>query len=193
MYLSNIDRAEINKLPLKSFEGRIILIDRMKDFNKYIEVIRKEPVWGFDTETRPAFKKGITHKPALLQLANSAYAFLFRLNRLGLPDSLVQVLNDPSIKKIGVALHDDLKELAMHKKIKPEGFVDLQKIVSDYGIESKGLTKLTAIILKFKISKSQRVTNWENQDLTGAQQKYAATDAWVCHEIYRELMTQDTI
>ena len=188
MYLSNIDKDDIKKLPLKSFGGKIILIDRMKNFDKYIEVIEKETIWGFDTETRPAFRKGITHKPALIQMSNSAYAFLFRLNRLGFPNRLVRVLNNPSITKIGVALHDDLKELGLYKRIKPAGFIDLQKIVSDYGIESKGLTKLAAIILKFRISKSQRVTNWENQDLTDAQLKYAATDAWVCYEIYRELM-----
>ena len=111
MYLSNIDKDEIKKLPLKSFGGKIILIDRMKNFDKYIEVIEKEPIWGFDTETRPAFKKGITHKPALVQMANSSHAFLFRLNHMGIPDRLVQVLNNPSIKKIGVALHDDLKDL----------------------------------------------------------------------------------
>ena len=188
MYLSNIDKDDIKNLPLKSFGGRILLIDTMKDFDRYIEVIEKETIWGFDTETRPAFRKGITHKPALIQMSNSAYAFLFRLNRLGFPNRLVRVLNNPSITKIGVALHDDLKELGLYKRIKPAGFIDLQKIVSDYGIESKGLTKLAAIILKFRISKSQRVTNWENQDLTDAQLKYAATDAWVCYEIYRELM-----
>ena len=121
-------------------------------------------------------------------MANSSYAFLFRLNNLGIPDRLVKVLNNQSIKKIGVALHDDLKDLGLYEPLKPAGFVDLQKIVSDYGIESKGLTKLSAIILKFRISKSQRVTNWESNNLTDAQLKYAATDAWVCHEIYQELM-----
>jgi ribonuclease D len=192
MYLNNIDKDDIKKLPLKSFGGRIILVDGMKDFARYIEVIEKETIWGFDTETRPAFRRGVTNKPALMQLANSAYVFLFRLNYLGIPDRLVRVLNNPSVKKIGVALHDDLKDLALYRSLKPDGFVDLQKIVGEYGIESRGLTKLTAIILKFRISKSQRITNWENHELTDAQIRYAATDAWVCHEIYHELMRHNT-
>ena len=191
MFLSNIDKADIIKLPLRSFDGRIIVVENMKDFNKYIEVIENEPLWGFDTETRPAFKKGIVNKPALLQLANTAYAFLFRLAHIGIPDRLSGVINNPSILKIGVALHDDLKDLSLHKKLNPQGFIDLQKIAGGYGIESKGLTKLTAIVLNFRISKSQRVTNWENQNLTEAQLRYAATDAWVCYEIYRELTRDD--
>ena len=188
MYLNNIDNESIKNLPLRSFPGKIILIDRMKAFNRYIEVIQKESLWGFDTETRPAFRKGIINKPSLLQLANQAYAFLFRLNHLGFPPPLVRVLSDPSILKIGVALHDDLKDLALYREFQPEGFIYLQKIAGNYGIESRALTKLTAIILKFRISKSQRVTNWENPLLTDAQMRYAATDAWVCYEIYRELM-----
>ena len=190
MYLNNIDNEDIKKLPLRSFPGKIILIDRMKDFDRYIEVIQKESLWGFDTETRPAFRKGITNMPALVQLANSAYAFLFRLNRIGFPKRLMDVLSNRAIQKIGVALHDDLKDLALYEEFKPEGFIDLQKIAGNYGIESRALSKLTAIVLKFRISKSQRVTNWENHNLTEAQLKYAATDAWVCYEIYLELMKQ---
>lgn len=163
------------------------MIDSFPSFNKYIPVIKKEKLWGFDTETRPAFKKGIVNRPTLVQFANEAYAFLFRLNRIGLPDELAGVIGNPEIIKVGVALHDDLKDLAMYREIKPAGFIDLQQYAGTFGVESKGLVKLTAIVLNFRISKSQQTSNWENRVLTPAQKLYAATDAWVCYMIYREL------
>jgi len=190
MFEKKIAKEDVMKLPLKRFGGRIVLIDNKKDLNRYIQVIRDEAVWGFDTETRPSFKKGRINKPALIQFANAAYAFLVRINHMGIPEPLMEALNDPQILKIGVALHDDLKDLSLVGKIDPKGFIDLQSLVGEYGIESKGLEKLSAIILKFRISKSQQTSNWENQVLTQAQLNYAATDAWVCYEIYQELMKE---
>jgi len=187
MFQPTITKEELKMLPKKSFEGRIIVIDSFPSFNKYIPVIKKEKLWGFDTETRPAFKKGIVNRPTLVQFANEAYAFLFRLNRIGLPDELAGVIGNPEIIKVGVALHDDLKDLAMYREIKPAGFIDLQQYAGTFGVESKGLVKLTAIVLNFRISKSQQTSNWENRVLTPAQKLYAATDAWVCYMIYREL------
>jgi ribonuclease D len=187
MFQTTITKEEIRQLPKKSFEGKIILIDNYHSFKRYIPVIQAEKLWGFDTETRPAFRKGTFNKPALIQFANEAYAFLFRLNRIGLPAELVDVIEDPGIIKIGVALHEDLKDLGMYRKTKPAGFVDLQKFVGQFGIESKGLDKLTAIILKFRISKSQQVTDWEKKILAPQQLIYAATDAWVCYKIYKAL------
>lgn len=187
MFQRTITKEEIKLLPKNSFEGKIIVIDNFPLFNKYIPVIQKEKLWGFDTETRPAFKKGVVNRPAMVQFSNEAYAFLFRLRRIGLPDELAEVIGDPSIIKVGVALRDDLKDLKLYRDIKPAGFIDLQKYAETFGIESKGLNKLTAIVLKFRISKSQQVTNWENRMLSQAQMIYAATDAWVCYEIYREL------
>lgn len=186
MFQPAITKEEIKQLPKKSFEGRIIVIDNFPALKKYIPVIRKKKLWGFDTETRPAFKKGVVNRPAMVQFANEAYAFLFRLRRIGLPPELVEVIEDQSIIKVGVALHDDLKDLKMYSDLKPAGFVDLQKYAETFGIESKGLNKLTAIVLNFRISKSQQVTNWENKVLTQAQMIYAATDAWVCYRIYKE-------
>ena len=187
MFQSTVTKEELIQLPKKSFGGRIIVIDNFPALKKYIPVIRKEKLWGFDTETRPAFKKGVVNRPAMVQFANEAYAFLFRLRRIGLPPELAEVIEDQSIIKVGVALHDDLKDLKMYRDLKPAGFIDLQKYAETFGIESKGLNKLTAIVLKFRISKSQQVTNWENKVLTQAQMIYAATDAWVCYRIYREL------
>ena len=187
MFQTTITKDEIRLLPKKSFEGRIIIIDTFHGYKKFIPVIRQEKLWGFDTETRPAFKKGTFNKPALIQFASDAYAFLFRLNRIGLPAELVDVIEDPEISKIGVALHEDLKDMGMLRKLKPAGFTDLQKYAGQFGIESKGLDKLTAIILKFRISKSQQVTDWERRNLSPQQLSYAATDAWVCYRIYKEL------
>jgi len=187
MFQPTITKEEIRKLPKKSFEGKIIVIDNFPSFKKYIPVIKKEKLWGFDTETKPAFKRGIVNRPAMVQFANEAYALLFRLRRIGLPDELAEVLGDPSIVKVGVALHDDLKDLALYRDFKPAGFIDLQKYATNFGIESKGLVKLAAIVLNFRISKSQQVSNWENKELTRAQTIYAATDAWACYKIYQEL------
>jgi len=187
MFQSTITKEEIRLLSKKSFEGRIIVIDNFSAFKKFIPLMKLEKLWGFDTETRPAFKKGTFNKPALIQFSNEAYAFLFRLNRIGLPEELAEVIEDPGILKIGVALHEDLKDLGIYKKIKPEGFTDLQKYTGQFGIESNGLDKLTAIILGFRISKSQQVTDWERRNLSPQQISYAATDAWVCYRIYKEL------
>jgi ribonuclease D len=187
MFQPTITKEEIRLLPKKSFEGRIIIVDSFSAFKKFIPVLKQEKLWGFDTETRPAFKKGTFNKPALIQFASDAYAFLFRLNRIGLPAELADVIEDPEISKIGVALNEDLKDLGIFRKIKPAGFTDLQKYTGQYGIESKGLDKLTAIILKFRISKSQQVTDWERRILSPQQLTYAATDAWVCYRIYKEL------
>jgi ribonuclease D len=187
MFRPTITKEEIRLLPKRSFEGRIIVVDSFPLFKKFIPVIRVEKLWGFDTESRPAFRKGTFNKPALVQFANDAYAFLFRLNRIGLPVELKEIIENPEIQKIGVALHEDLKDLGSYRKLKPAGFIDLQKYGSKFGIEAKGLEKLTAIVLGFRISKSQQVTDWERRDLTPQQLTYAATDAWVCFRIYREL------
>jgi ribonuclease D len=183
MFQPVITREEIRLLPKKNFEGKVIIIDTFNAFRKFVPVLKQEKIWGFDTESRPAFKKGTFNKPALIQFANGAYAFLFRLNRIGLPAELSNVIEDPEILKIGVALHEDLKEIGMYRKINPAGFIDLQNYAGQFGIESKGLNKLTAIVLKFRISKSQQVTDWEKRILTPQQISYAATDAWVCYKI----------
>jgi ribonuclease D len=186
-FQETITVEEIREYDLSWFRGRIVLVDNLTVFNKIIPELRRERILGFDTETKPSFRKGHRNKVALLQLAGSDIACLFRLNRIGLPEELARLLADPSVIKAGVAIHDDLKVLAKIRKFNPEGFVDLQKYVRDFGIQSSGLKKLTAIVLGFRISKSQQVTDWEAHELTEAQQIYAATDAWVCREIYAKL------
>jgi ribonuclease D len=187
-FLPNITADEIRTLELKSFDGEIAVVDNIHDFKKVIGRFRNSSLLGFDTETRPSFKKGRKNKVSLVQLSSRNFACLIRINRIGIPDELAALLSNPEIIKAGVAIHDDIKSLGNIRKFQPEGFVDLQKYVKDFGIESSGLKKLTAIILGFRISKSQQVTDWEAVQLSEPQQLYAATDAWVCHEIYRKLL-----
>jgi ribonuclease D len=183
----NISSEEIKKLDLKWFEGEIVVVDSFKTFRRILPQIMNSEVLGFDTETRPSFRKGRKNKVSLIQLANNEIACLFRINRIGIPDELVTLLSDPGVIKAGVAIHDDIRFLRSVRKFTPDGFVDLQSFVKDYGIQSSGLKKLAAIVLGFRISKRQQVTDWEAVDLSAPQQIYAATDAWVCYQIYNNL------
>jgi len=142
---------------------------------------------GFDTETKPSFKKGKLNSTALIQLATSDKAFLFRLNKIGFPDELAEILANDNVIKVGVALRDDLKDLKKINSFEPSGFIDLQDTAKELNIKNISLKKLTAIILNFRISKSQRVSNWEQEILSPGQLKYAATDAWVCYELYQAI------
>jgi len=188
-YSENISAEEIKELDLSWFEGEIVLVDTLETFYAVFPRLLKSEVLGFDTETKPSFKKGNKNKVSLIQLANSELACLIRINKIGIPDELISLLSNPKIIKTGVAIHDDIKLLTGVRKFSPAGFIDLQTFVKDYGIESSGLKKLTAIVLGFRISKRQQVTDWEAVQLSEAQQIYAATDAWVCREIYKKLIS----
>jgi ribonuclease D len=186
-YPENITLDDIQKLELSWFRGNISVVDDMKKFSTAIAGLKGEKLLGFDTETKPSFKKGHKNKVSLIQLSTHDKAYLFRINKIGLPAPLLDLLADNSIIKAGVAVHDDLKFLRNVRKFNPEGFIDLQTYVKDFGIQSSGLKKLTAIILGFRISKRQQVTDWEAETLSEPQQVYAATDAWVCYEIFLRL------
>ncbi len=187
MFRESIDKEELAELPLIQFEGKISLVESKEDYLASIEYLSQQTMLGFDTETKPAFKKGVVYEVALLQLATNDHAFLFRLNKIGLPNSLKSILENPAIQKIGVAIRDDIKGLQKLNQFKPGGFIELQEHVKEYGIQDFSLKKLSAIVLGYRISKSQRITNWEAPELTEAQQIYAATDAWVSHRIYQSL------
>lgn len=186
-YPENITPEEILKYELSWFKGRIEVIDDMTSFRRVIPALKREKLLGFDTETRPSFKKGHRNKVSLIQLATKDLACLFRVSKIGIPDELAAILADPAILKAGVAVHDDIRYLKGINGFTPAGFVDLQQMVKEYGIQSAGLKKLTAIVLGFRISKSQQVSDWAAEELSEAQQIYAATDAWVCREIYHTL------
>jgi ribonuclease D len=187
MFPSSIDKEELKKLPLQAFPGTIHVIDSVAGMQKYLPVLKQEKVLGFDTETRPSFRKGRVNKISLVQFATPFHAFLFRLTALNLPDELIELFEDDSIIKVGAALHDDLIDLRRIRDFKAGGFLDLQKYVEAFGIENKGVAKLAGIILGFRISKNQQLSNWDVDKLSDAQKEYAATDAWVCLKIYLEL------
>ena len=187
-YRDDITGEELRDYPVGGYEGENTVVDNSEDLDVIIHDIIKSGIVGFDTETKPSFRKGDRNRVALLQLSNEKRVYLFRLHLMGLPDLLKRVLEDPGLLKVGVAIHDDVKGLKKLSSFKPAGFVELQELVGDYGIKSAGLKKLAAIILGFRISKRQQISNWESPVLTDAQISYAATDAWVCHQIYMELI-----
>jgi ribonuclease D len=190
LYRENITVEELAECELSWFKGEIVLVDNLETFYKVIPRLLGSDLLGFDTETRPTFTKGKKNSVSLIQLSTDKLACLFRINKIGFPDELIRLLSDPTVIKAGVAVHDDIRFLKGVKKFSPAGFVDLQLFVRDFGILSSGLKKLSAIVLGFRISKRQQVTDWEAVELTEAQQIYAATDAWVCYEIYSKLISQ---
>ena len=187
MYKENITVEELAEHELSWFKGEIVLVDNLKTFYEVFPRLLISDLLGFDTETRPTFKKGKKNSVSLIQLSTGDLACLFRINKMGIPDELADLLSDPFVIKAGVAVHDDIRFLKGVRKFNPEGFIDLQNFVKDFGIQSSGLKKLAAIVLGFRISKRQQVTDWEAEELTEAQQVYAATDAWVCHQIFKKL------
>jgi len=189
-YFRIIEDEYLKSLPAGSFRGKILVIDNTGLFKEAAKLLANESILGFDTETRPSFKKGRYHRVALLQLATGDMAFLFRLNKLPLPGSVIKILENPAVTKVGVALKDDLNGLQKIMPFKPDGFVDLQQYVKQFGIEDNGLKKLVANILGFRISKRFQTSNWEQEVLSPEQLGYAATDAWACLEIYKTLLQQ---
>ena len=187
-FLKEISKEEVNELNVKSFTGRITLIEDPSAVDLCINYVRRKAVVGFDTESRPSFKKNKKYPVSLIQIAIPGEVFLFRINKTGLHSSIIDFFRDKSIKKVGVSLHDDLNRLKSIHPFEPAGFVELQTLSSDHGIISNSLRKLTAIVLGFRISKAQQLSNWEADKLTEGQMQYAATDAWVSLEIYDALM-----
>ena len=184
---SDIAKAEIAQMPPALFDGRIIVIHAKADVDKAVSYLKKRPIVGVDTETRPSFAKGRTYEVSLLQVSTEDTCFLFRLNYIGMPDSLVELLQDERLLKVGLSLRDDLQGLNRKHNFEPRGFLDLQHYVKEMGIEAQSLQKIYALLFGEKISKSQRLTNWETDVLTDRQKGYAATDAWACVRIYKYL------
>lgn len=193
MYKESITPDEIQKLDYVSFPGKIYVIDSVgAEFNRAIAYLRSQKVIGFDTETRPTFSpQQPRYGVALLQLSGRDKAFLFRINKMGMHRRLCNLLADARILKVGAAIHDDIRGLQKKHDFAPAGFVDLQKIVWEWGIRDKSVKKMSAIILGARVSKTQQLSNWEADSLSESQQMYAATDAWVCREMYLKLMASE--
>lgn len=192
-YQPSIKKESIAQLPTEAFDGKIIVVHSVEELEHAVDFLSRHPLIGFDTETKPSFSRGQIHKVALLQLSTDDICFLIRLNELGLPQILVELLNNIDIKKVGLSLRDDFKALRRRAPIDADSFIDLQDVVLDYGIQDQSLQKIYAILFGKRISKSQRLSNWEATELTQAQQLYAATDAWACHQIYHKLKQHDDI
>lgn len=181
------DKALLASLPRVLFDGHIEVIVSERDAERAVKFLMKQPILGFDTETRPSFSRGKMNKVALLQVSTNDVCFLFRLNRIDIPQCLVRLLEDKKITKVGLSWHDDLRALNGRKSFRAGTFVELQDMAGQMGIVDISLQKLYANIFGQKISKGQRLTNWEADDLTEAQKKYAATDAWACIRLYEEM------
>ncbi len=193
MFIESITLEELGKLDYVSFPGKIQVIDGVgAEFNRAVTYLRSQKIIGFDTETRPCFGPNQPrYDVSLLQLSGPNKAFLFRLNKTGMHRRLCNLLSDNRIVKVGAAIHDDIRGLQKLRDFKADGFVDLQKIVGEYGIRDKSVKKMSAIILGFRISKTQQLSNWETETLSEQQCMYAATDAWVCREMYLKLMRSE--
>ena len=192
MYQAKIDKEIVKDLPIAQTDSQIDLIDTPDELDKAVKYLLRSKVVGFDTESKPSFTKGKSNKIALMQISTQKRCFLFRLQMIGKNQRLKEFLENENIKKIGVAIHGDLRNLRVWSKFEPKNFVDLQNIVGDYGIEELGLQKIYAIVFGRKISKSQQLSNWEAKILNRAQQIYAATDAWACRQIYLKLTKNKT-
>lgn len=192
IFKQRIEKSEVAQMQSVLFDGRIITIDTIPDAEKAVKALSKEKLMGIDTETRPSFRKGVFHQVSLLQISTQETCFLFRLNRIGLPKTILALLENEEIMKIGLSLKDDCRALAKRAKFKAGNFFDLQKYVTEFGIEEMSLQKIFAIIFGKRISKSQQLTNWDADVLTDKQKLYAATDAWACLTIYNKLKNTET-
>jgi ribonuclease D len=184
----SISKEEVNELPLGQFEGDIFMIDHPDLVEEAVDFLEDQRIIGFDTETKPSFKKGQFNHVSLLQLSTTEQAFLFRLNKIGFPESLRNLLEKENLVKIGAAVHDDLKGLGkLTDSFYPQSFFDLNDELKKVGFQNVGVRNLSGMVLKIRISKSEQVSNWESEVLTEKQQRYAATDAWAGLKIFNVL------
>ena len=189
-FAESISNDAVTALPAVQFDGEIVVVESTQALTEACAHLSKQAILGFDTETRPSFTAGVTNKVALLQLYGGGKCFLIRLNRVQMSKQLLDILHNPKILKIGAAVKNDIVGLNVLKHFTAGGFIDLQEIVGNYGISDKSLRKISGIVLGKKVSKAQRLSNWEAKTLTPQQQLYAATDAWVCVEIYQYLLAE---
>lgn len=187
IWKTSITKAELAELPAAIYQGKITVIDTAEAAVEATRVLAEAGVIGFDTETRPSFRRGEHHSVSLLQLSTLTDTFLFRLNHIGFPPRVSAILEDENILKIGVSIHDDFLNLRKKFKLEPRGFIDLQSYVKDFNIADNSLSRIYGILFDQRISKGQRLSNWEAPVLTSHQQEYAALDALACLHIYHHL------
>lgn len=184
---NKIEKKVVAQMPSVLFEGKIVVVQSVAECDKAVQYLLRQPLLGFDTETRPSFRKGVSYKVSLVQIATNDICFLFRLNMIGVPDSLKMLLETCHSTIIGLSIRDDFFSLRKRLDFTPGDFVELQEFVKTIGIEDMSLQKIYANLFGQRISKNQRLTNWEIDVLTEKQKRYAATDAWACINIYEEV------
>ena len=184
---NTIDKTQIAELPKVEYTGSVRIIDTVEKADAAIADLLSCNVVGFDTETRPSFKRGTTNKVSLLQLSTDSVSYLFRLHIIGLTDSIISFLENDKVLKIGISIRDDFQALRRRRELSPAGFVDLQDMVARMGIDDRSLQKIYALLFGERISKTQRLSNWEAEELSESQTHYAAIDAWAVLKIYNYL------
>ena len=184
---TTFDKAAIGNLPRILFPGKIVVVDKPEDTEPAVNELLAQPILGVDTETRPSFKKGQGFRVSLLQVSSHDTCFLFRLHLTGMTPAIIRLLEDKNVPKVGLSWHDDLMQLHKRAQFKPGFFVELQDVAKKFGLKDMSLQKLYANIFHQKISKAQRLSNWEASQLKESQALYAATDAWCCIQLYEEL------
>lgn len=187
-FQKSIDAEVIKDLPVAGFAGKVVVVNNHDKLARACEHLAQEGIIGFDTETRPSFKAGVSYNVSLIQLSTADTCYLIRLCSVPMERCLMKILESRKILKVGVDVQGDIRNLNKIRHFRAGGFVELQKEVEAFGIEDKSLRKMAAIILGVGVSKAQRLSNWEARELTAAQLRYAATDAWICLEMYRKLL-----
>lgn len=186
-----IDKQQLAKMPTEAFGGEIVVVDTPEAVDEAVGYLTLQGLVGFDTETKPSFKKGQVNNVSLMQISTDTRCYLLRLNKTGLTDSIRRFLEDETVTKIGLSLKDDFMVLHRIGEFTPQGFIDLQTTVKAFHITDCSLQKIYGIVFGRRISKSQRLSNWEAGTLSPSQCLYAATDAWACLRIYHTLLSGD--
>ena len=179
-----ITKKEINSLPLISFKGQVHLCDNEKKINDAARELEKEEIIGFDTETKPSFKKGEYFYPSLIQLASEKNVYLIHIKKSSITSQIIKIFENKEIIKTGVAIKRDIEDLKKIKPFNPKNFIELSEIAKENGVENLGLRSLTALFFNSKLSKKEQVSNWARNKLTDSQIRYAATDAWISRKLY---------
>lgn len=188
-----VSKDDIKNYSIEKFPGKTFVIDNEESVQEAYLYLKKQKIIGFDTESKPTFKKGVPSKVSLIQFSTKNKAFLFRINKIGFKDEIIDLISSENIKKIGIAINDDIKDLQRIKTFESNNIIDLNQLALKLGFESIGAVKLSILILGFSISKSARLSNWEKTKLTNSQIDYAATDAWICNMIYNKLLNEGKI
>lgn len=183
---TSFDKKAIGGLPRVVFPGKIVVVDKPEDTEAAVDYLLNQCLLGVDTETKPTFTKGHSHQVSLLQVSTPTVCYLFRLHLTGMTPAIIRFLEDKTVPKVGLSWHDDLLQLHKRADFEPGYFVELQNVANDFGIKDMSLQKLYANLFHQKISKAQRLSNWESSELRASQQAYAATDAWCCINLYEE-------